>query len=499
MFVSEALLVIPSNRLAKKGHAVAEADCYCSSTSTSVSVRLHILTKAILLPSSALYKSDAGGGSGTSAMSDSESDPLAPPRSPVLEAVKPKLEPSPTPPPFILPPMVESTAKRKKKPGPTQGDFVLVNFLGNGNHPDIASRAGREALRCSDSDEEMEDLDAKTAQDMAVADQVGNMSTNPVLQQIAQKTLPYVPKEENSTSRSTTKDASILRKDGSGVAKPDGETSPIERMQGLQINGVALRPTSNRLPHSETDPSLKSPTEPQKPIFPQGYRPEESLAHSPLSELMREADSAAQKLPALQNPFSPGKDGPGSPQNQKLPSVTKVFELAEQANHESEALRRRQSSFSVSPTLQFSMQQRSPAAALPPLSHSSPPLIPTETSPRDCRQGFSPSSTGISNPYFPFRRTSAGSETSPTTYQLPLASASTSSTDGTSPSTQPTPIETHPTEGKSPVFLPPPIPSIPQIAHVPAHGAGGFKCDHPGCTAAPFQTQYLLKFVFPKK
>jgi hypothetical protein len=28
---------------------------------------------------------------------------------------------------------------------------------------------------------------------------------------------------------------------------------------------------------------------------------------------------------------------------------------------------------------------------------------------------------------------------------------------------------------------------------VPAHGTAGYKCDHPGCTAPPFQTQYLLK------
>jgi hypothetical protein len=43
--------------------------------------------------------------------------------------------------------------------------------------------------------------------------------------------------------------------------------------------------------------------------------------------------------------------------------------------------------------------------------------------------------------------------------------------------------------------LPPPPGVGASIGLVPGHGAGGFKCDHPGCTAVPFQTQYLLKYV----
>ena len=29
--------------------------------------------------------------------------------------------------------------------------------------------------------------------------------------------------------------------------------------------------------------------------------------------------------------------------------------------------------------------------------------------------------------------------------------------------------------------------------------SGGFKCEHSGCTALPFQTQYLLKYVLSPK
>jgi hypothetical protein len=40
--------------------------------------------------------------------------------------------------------------------------------------------------------------------------------------------------------------------------------------------------------------------------------------------------------------------------------------------------------------------------------------------------------------------------------------------------------------------LPPPIGSGIQIQQ---NITGSYKCDTPGCTAAPFQTQYLLKYA----
>jgi hypothetical protein len=413
-------------------------------------------------------------------MSDLEdSDPLAPPRSPGLMKVEPRLKPSPTPPPFALIPKQE----RRRKPGPIQGDVVLLGFLGNGNHPEVATQAGREALVFSDSDDDMNDLDEEAA-----AKQGNNAPTGPDLSQTAKKTLRLM----NEVPRPTTKDVGMLRKDSSDVARTDVETSPTERLQGLQINGVP------QLARSETDASLKSPSESSKCFPQQGYGPEDSLITSPVSRHMKVPDSSEQKLPAFQNHHSPGKDTE-SPQTQKLPHFNELFGNADQTNHDSDTLCRRQSSFSMSPTLQFTVQQCSPAVHLPSLNHASPLLIQTENSPRDYRQGISPhSTTGISSHFFQRRRTSAASETSPTAYQLPVASASTSSTDGTSPSTQPTPIETHHLniEANPSVILPPPVSaSNQQVGHVQAHGGNGFKCNFAGCTAPPFQTQYLLKFV----
>ena len=55
----------------------------------------------------------------------------------------------------------------------------------------------------------------------------------------------------------------------------------------------------------------------------------------------------------------------------------------------------------------------------------------------------------------------------------------------------------------TPVILPPPVPTLAAgltLSNIvplagPAAQGPGYKCEYPGCTAAPFQTQYLLKYV----
>lgn len=448
-----------------------------------------------------------------SAVESDPEDPLAP-RSPGLQPVQVRFRPSPTPPPFPQKQEVNSpsTSKikkstKRKKPRAGQGDAVLINFMANYNQPEIAKIAAEEALNCDDSasesegalDEVMQDLDLKLSQQMAAKEQAKTSSGGTDLLQTAQKAVSLL-----NTGESTSNPSTDPRRDSSGVAKPpDSDVSPTEQFGGLQINGVEvpLRTVSK----SSTDGSLISPTDSRKPSLPQGYDPEESLVTSPLSAHLKDPDSPAQKLPAIQH-GSP-KDGPSSPRT-RLPSVVGLIEMADQANENVDALRRRQSSFSVSPTLQFPAQSARSPGGLPPLNHTSPTFTQSDTtSPRDYRSARSPpSATGTSSYFFPPRRASAASETSPPGFAPALASASTSSTDGTSPSTQPTPIETHRMSidgsASNPIILPPPVPSIggaTNLANAPLPGAAapgeGFKCEFPGCGAPPFQTQYLLKYV----
>jgi hypothetical protein len=214
--------------------------------------------------------------------------------------------------------------------------------------------------------------------------------------------------------------------------------------------------------------------------------------------------SPSQKLAAFQPPPSPSlREGPaGSPnQERKLPSFRHFSELADSARTEQQDPSRangyphRQSisSSTQSPTSaarQLSISSsRSPGSAYPA---SSPISAASETASRDIflRSGQS----GLT--FLSTRRPSQASESGP--YSATIHSASTTesyqSSDGLSPGTLVTPIEgraRHQSIDGALRILPPP--NGPHIQHIPPHGAGGFKCDHPGCTALPFQTQYLLK------
>jgi hypothetical protein len=97
------------------------------------------------------------------------------------------------------------------------------------------------------------------------------------------------------------------------------------------------------------------------------------------------------------------------------------------------------------------------------------------------------------------RPSHAASDNSPYTATLHSASTSDSyqSSDGLSPGTQQTPIEQRPRHmsldgALASRVLPLPLNSGLQ-QNLTTHIQGSFKCDHPGCTALPFQTQYLLK------
>ena len=279
---------------------------------------------------------------------------------------------------------------------------------------------------------------------------------------------------------------------------------------GALTNGVP--PNTNRVGSSQSSGNSSKPeaTSPKltgdcaAPLV-NGYPHKDSSATSPNSRELTiplSKGSPRQTLPALQNPSSPLWDGPnGSPnQGPKLPSFRQLSELAEAASNEQNEARangyhpHRQSFSSTgqSPTLvsrHFSSAQRSPPSAFPPLSATSPISAHSDISQDPFRQG--------TFTFFNNRRPSQASENGPYPSGLPSASTGDSypSSDSFSPASQVTPIEGHrmSIDGAVNRTLPPPTPTGPHIQHIPPHGVGGFKCEHPGCSATPFQTQYLLK------
>lgn len=473
-----------------------------------------------------------------------DSDGLVP-QSPKLQAIKVRPTPSPSPPPFIpkkphrsSPEAIRphSSRRRRSRRGRTQaslGDAVLVGLMGP-NHPDIARKAGETALQPLDSASQSEtsdgegEMEGRTFHSIAATAPAsdGVISHELPLEQVAKAALAASKiAEQIKTSHIDIKNTSLPSPGGPAF---DHLYKCGRDSQGANVKSDAVREVTSTL-HAEHSagaaPAQSGGTDASQPIdipkpskreftktdteIPKhasnGYSYEDSMATSPNLREHLAKGSPAQTLPALQNPTPQSQDDPTSPsQERSLPPFRHLSELAEAATNEQERVNNfhRQSFSSTggppshSPTIvnrRFTNgQQWSPPSQFPSLSHASPVSAHSDTSPHDiCMSGLSPPRR---QSYYP-RRQSHASENG-RTYPPPLHSASTTgsyaSTDGCSPGTQPTPIEHHrmSTDDPSLRVLPPPHVSI---QHVPPHGLGGFKCEFPGCNAAPFQTQYLLK------
>ncbi|KAJ6439986.1 C2H2 type zinc finger domain-containing protein [Purpureocillium lavendulum] len=93
-------------------------------------------------------------------------DEVVPRDSPLMQALRPKLELSPSPPPDIPPaqvslsppPIDDFFTSNRSKIRPSSGDAVLVSYLDNGRRPELARAAGAQAL--PDAEDEDDDDDS---------------------------------------------------------------------------------------------------------------------------------------------------------------------------------------------------------------------------------------------------------------------------------------------------------------------------------------------------
>ncbi|OCL04176.1 hypothetical protein AOQ84DRAFT_124630 [Glonium stellatum] len=441
------------------------------------------------------------------------------PYSPVLKAVRVKATPSPSPPPFIptqtIIPSPENVSphsqKKRKKPNrrktrPSQGDTVLINFM-DPNRPDIARIAGETALN-SDSgseadDEEMDERESEPASSDSILRSPPNVASllvstaQAALQATEDASVPADTRIPQPMSREPVEES---QNNSRPHAKGDQDNAASKSPSaGAQPNGVlsstngacSNQPSGNCTKLEATSPK---PTGERAASLVNGYSHEDSMATSNLREVTipRSKGSPGHTLPALQNPW----DAPNgsSNQGQKLPGFRQLSELAEAASNEQNEARtngyhpHRQSFSSTgqSPTSvsrQFSTSsQRSPPGAYAPLNATSPISAHSDIPQDPFRH---------STAQFFGRRQSQASESAP--YQSGLPSASTAdsyqSSDGFSPGSQ---VDGHRMSIDGAVNRTLPLPTGTLIQHIPPHGANGFKCEHPGCTATPFQTQYLL-------
>ncbi|KAL1970492.1 hypothetical protein VTN77DRAFT_4136 [Rasamsonia byssochlamydoides] len=347
-----------------------------------------------------------------------------------------------------------SRKKRRQpvKPQSSLGDGVLIGFL-DPNRPDIARIAAEEPLVVDSSDDDNE------------------------------RTVPVKPNHyhQKSESSRTTSEAAL----GQAAAKalsliPDdtpaagGKPAPFDH--GPLLPSIDQLTTENRSPRPShrQQPSLGPTTEKAS---------EDTLATSPLGKFaISPSDRSPQELlPALQSP--PQSAAGGSPENtQSLPSLQSALgELTEAPRRNSSGRINGIPPFpSISaaspPPLPRTVLGRErqlsgpcppPPTQMPsPYSHVSPMsskdlagLSPASQSSYWRPQGLKPDLAHMTSPY-------DASPRGPQSIKSPAAG-------------YPTPTDLRPDE--RPALSGPSPPSGPM-----------YKCMHPGCTAPPFQTQYLL-------
>ena len=426
-------------------------------------------------------------------------------RTPPLLARIVNLKPSPSP--EYLPKRARSSSPerssrsrhkgRRPRTQASQGDEVLIGFMGDLNTPDIARNAGQEPLNSasqSEADEEVmqvdnerprinslmqaarDGLDAVDGNDGPVEEPHG--SSKPEVARRVRPTIQVPLSKESSLSDDVglrVESPSSLRR-----APSDPQSSSIASTAaagGSRAGQYHPNPSGSGRRHSSSAQSLRSPDLRKFAI--------------PASE-----GSPKETLPAMKNPSSsqPSKS-PNS--QQSLPPLHAIN--LEPLNEDIRAsnLNHRQSfplangSIHSPPMSSIASKMGPYTSRLTPLNGHFPPSFssnhpsPVSTFGESPREPYRPvqDPTSMSPPGKPNQPQNPNGRTPQSEESAPLSAESYTSTGTFSSGASPNGDKI---DGNQRIL--PPLGSGPLVT-------GIFKCDHPGCTAPPFQTQYLLKWV----
>ncbi|MCJ1242870.1 hypothetical protein MMC30_000066 [Trapelia coarctata] len=440
--------------------------------------------------------------------------------------------------------------RKRKKPPPTQGDAVLIGFMSNGNRPDVAFEAGKEPLSgqefeaetnsADELDEEMED-EPHDVQPEAAAETPNVPQDN-------------IPSENEPDSRRSTSDQERCRpkldtnslamkqdspnnKEGSSVKVESAQQYPYlqRKPPSLQGDSALISFMSNGIhPDSSVD-TKKRPFDSDSP-----------KANTPATEhpnLVAESPSTVRPLHSRQYDRNQTPDTDSIATSPNIGQYT-ISDSQGSLMDTLPPLQKSPTQSMRSPTAQHSLpslqsQLGSLSNAPPPPESTHPPHAPTfpprpsfnpvngsaYSPPQAFKTPRYPSITTISNGFhgFPTAEPSPASTVSDASHPSPRETyrpgqdptsmsppgkfgprpiQSNGFTPGSDVSVQtPQSAESHQSvssfstetspssnrmsiDGDRPV-LPLPSPNEPIVS-------GGFKCDYTGCTAPPFQTQYLL-------
>lgn len=435
------------------------------------------------------------------------------------------LKPSPSP--EYLPPKAKSPTpdrvstsnlkgpKRRQKTQASQADAVLIGFLGGLIHPDIATRAGEEPLNSAsqsetgDQSEGMDDVEGGSA--------VGEKSSS--LVQTAQDALPLIdgtdaladdqpsnPKPDESrrslskiytqdlnpskiTSTSEAAGLNLSKESSDGQVTSNPKDADVKISNTRNVRGFSPRaspPPSIRPNHATA--RRHSPSSATSPLrrfaipISEGS-PMETLPamHSSPSSSSAKSPKSQQTLPPLHAHFGPLVEGRSPNDKDIRPNGINTgrhtFPLMNGAVHSPP--------LSSIPARSNQFGSAAQARRFPPYPppQSSPASTYSDPSPREpYRQGQD--STTMSQPgRFGQSQYHSEGRTPQSDDLTPLSAESYPSTANFSADTSPNGDRIN-TEGR--VLPPLGGGTVPLMT-------GLFKCENAGCTAAPFQTQYLLK------
>lgn len=387
--------------------------------------------------------------------------------------------------------------KRRPKTQASQGDAVLIDFLGGSNFPDIATRAGEEPLNSASQSESGEHSDRMEEGD-GRNNAFGEKSFS--LIQTAQEAQCLVEATAEKRAIDYSNDPRALSK----ICTQDLESSANDRAKsdsgGLKVFKDGIDgPTplyAKETPvagYSIGKPKVFA-SRPSPPTSNRAAYPAERRSPFPITTPLVQSEGQVRseenmKLPAM---------SAMTVQSQQLPPLHEHLESILPPNCESDTrtngINAGRHSFSRvsgtvhSPTVgstsrpgRYSSPHGRLATNSFPYSHSqqSPPGTYSETSPRNYQQCQDPTASPLPKFQTPQFYGTRGPQSDDLT---PISAESFPSTANFSADTSPN--EDHMNiEGRSAL---PTLTSIPLIS-------GSYKCDFEGCTASPFQTQYLLK------
>lgn len=433
-------------------------------------------------------------------------DEVVPQNSPML-APKLKLQPSPSPPPFlplkISPPASRHRGHTRPKTLPSQSDAVLVGFLGGHKHPEVAITAGAEPLP-SDPEEEI---------DSPISDSSESSKSEKVPQPTAswfksgrgdRHSQAAAPMPHRSPGRTMTTTDSTRRPDAGpfddlkslaagalAVSQTAPKADPVDRGSNLPPV-VGQDAAKERRAGTSVPPAIMTARR-DDPVYmedgsvlnaaPSPFSPRSSI-YSPRDPVhIGPQHKADQRSPPLMPPNVTGPLPPiinNSPRSEtsgqhSLPGIHTEFgeglkaRLAEPTVDKSGNLRHPAFSQSPPTPLRFPPQAGH--------HHTSPPISPVET----FRRGpSSPPGHALAPPGIAHYGGFYGQANGP----LPRQSQDYSSSSNTAtPNTD--------QSGSTPAT------STSLADRVSIDGLtnptqGNYICDFSGCSAQPFQTQYLL-------